>query len=64
MGGSPRGARETAAMVQNGGGGEGKSMGRVAGAGVVGFVGVDLRVASVATGKLRRAPVDAPGHKT
>ena len=51
-------------MGQNGGGDEGETVGRVAAPGKHGFVGVDLRVASVATGKLRRAPVDAPGQKT
>ena len=46
------------------GGDEGETVGRVAALGKHGFVGVGLRVASVATGKLRRAPVDAPRHKT
>ena len=52
------------AMAGIGGGGERESMGRVADAGVVGFAGVELRVASVATGKLRRAPGDDPVHRT
>ena len=51
-------------MVQNGGGGEGKVLGRVAGAGVDWSVGVELLVATVATGQLRRAPDDGPVQDT
>ena len=49
--------------MQIDGGDEGKTVGRVAALGKHGFVGVGLRVASVAVAQLRRAPVDAPGHK-
>ena len=61
MGCSPR-AREDAQVMQIGRGGLGKLAGEVRLAGVNGFVGFELRVTSVATAQVRRAPGDDSVH--